>query len=49
MKKSWGTTLIASIVVFIFLTPLLGAFYTSLRTDEAIASGPFVWEFDSNY
>jgi multiple sugar transport system permease protein len=27
----------------------LGAFYTSLRTDNAIVSGPFVWEFDSEF
>ena len=49
MKKGWGTTLLVTCVVFVFLVPLLGAFYTSLRTDEAIASGPFVWEFDSNF
>ena len=49
MKRSWGLTTAVSVIVFIFLVPLTGAFYTSLRTDAAIASGPFVWEFDSNW
>jgi multiple sugar transport system permease protein len=49
MKKKYGVTLAASIWVFIFLIPLLGAIYTSLRTNNAISSGPFVWEFDSNF
>lgn len=35
--------------VFIFLIPLLGAIYTAFRTDNAIASGPFVWEFDREF
>lgn len=39
----------ASCIVFVFLIPLFGAVYTSLRTDAAIASGPFVWEFDSDW
>ena len=49
MRRNYGVTLIASFWVFIFLIPLLGAFYTSLRTDNAILSGPFVWEFDSTF
>lgn len=49
MKKNWGVTTAASCIVFIFLIPLFGAIYTSLRTDEAIASGPFVWEFDADW
>lgn len=49
MKRNWGLTTAVSVIVFIFLVPLTGAFYTSLRTDAAIASGPFVWEFDSNW
>lgn len=49
MKRNWGVTSAVAVIVFIFLTPLTGAFYTSLRTDAAIASGPFVWEFDSNW
>lgn len=49
MKRNWGVTAAVSVIVSIFLIPLTGAFYTSLRTDRAIASGPFVWEFDSNW
>ncbi len=49
MKRNWGVTAAVSVIVFIFLIPLTGAIYTSLRTDAAIASGPFVWEFDSNW
>lgn len=48
-KKSLWATPVATIIVVIFLMPLLGAIYTSLRTDEAIASGPFVWHFDSHF
>jgi multiple sugar transport system permease protein len=49
MKRNWGITSFVALIVFIFLIPLTGAFYTSLRTDAAIASGPFVWEFDSKW
>ena len=49
MKRDWGVAAAASCIVFIFLIPLFGALYTSLRTDEAIASGQFVWQFDSNW
>lgn len=49
MKSKWGITALSSIAVTFFLIPLMGALYTSLRTDEAIASGPFVWIFDSNF
>jgi multiple sugar transport system permease protein len=47
-KRSYWVTIIAFFFVLIFLTPLLGALYTSLRTDNAILSGPFVWEFDKD-
>ena len=51
MKRSGGiwVTAVASIIALVFLVPLLGAIYTSLRTDNAILSGPFVWEFDSRF
>lgn len=48
MKKNWIATFFASIIVTFFLIPLGGAIYTSLRTDEAIATGPFIWHFDSS-
>jgi multiple sugar transport system permease protein len=44
----WATTL-ACFAVLIFLVPLLGAVYTAVRTDNAILSGPFVWEFDRGF
>lgn len=48
MKKqgSLWVTLAASLIAIVFLVPLLGAIYTSFRTDNAILSGPFVWQFD---
>ena len=48
MKRNWLVTTFATLVVLFFMIPLFGAIYTSLRTDEAIATGPFVWIFDSN-
>jgi multiple sugar transport system permease protein len=45
-KKALLVTAVAAFVVLVFVTPLLGAIYTSVRTDNAILSGPFVWEFD---
>lgn len=47
MKRNFWATGLASLFAFFFMLPLLGAIYTSLRTDNAIASGPFVWEFDA--
>jgi multiple sugar transport system permease protein len=47
--KNWGVTALATIWVIIFSIPLLGAIYTSLRTDNAISSGPFVWQFDRHF
>lgn len=47
--RKLSSTLVVSLVVLFFLIPLVGALYTSLRTDEAIVSGPFVWVFDSNF
>ncbi|MFZ9728590.1 MAG: hypothetical protein ACO4CS_16970, partial [bacterium] len=49
MKRNLWATFVASLFALIFILPLLGAFYTSLRTDNAIVSGPFVWEFDSEF
>ena len=49
MKKNWWASILAAIFAFFFMLPLLGAVYTSFRTDNAIASGPFVWEFDSGF
>ena len=43
-RNSW-VTLVASLWAIIFLIPLLGATYASIRTDNAVSSGPFVWEF----
>ncbi|MFM7861036.1 MAG: hypothetical protein ACKO8C_06520 [Candidatus Nanopelagicaceae bacterium] len=47
-RNLWAT-FVAGIFAFIFMLPLLGAIYTSLRTDNAIVSGPFVWEFDRGF
>jgi multiple sugar transport system permease protein len=49
MRRKWGVTAVVTVIVTFFLIPLIGAFYTSMRTDAAIASGPFVWEFDSDW
>ena len=49
MKKNWWATFTSGFFVFLFTIPLFGAIYTSVRTDNAIASGPFVWEFDSGF
>jgi multiple sugar transport system permease protein len=49
VKRNLWATGLAALFAFFFMLPLLGAVYTSLRTDNAIASGPFVWEFDSNF
>lgn len=49
MKKNLWATFVISIFALIFLLPLIGAIYTSFRTDNAIASGPFVWEFDREF
>jgi multiple sugar transport system permease protein len=49
MKRNWWATVVTSIFAFLLVLPLLGAIYTSLRTDNAIVSGPFVWEFDHGF
>jgi multiple sugar transport system permease protein len=49
MKKNLWATFVIGIVAFVLMLPLFGAIYTSLRTDNAIASGPFVWEFDHGF
>jgi multiple sugar transport system permease protein len=47
--NSWVAFTIAAIVAFLFNLPLLGAVFNSLRTDEAIATGAFKWEFDQEF
>jgi multiple sugar transport system permease protein len=49
MKRNLWATFVIGVVAFVLMLPLLGAIYTSLRTDNAIASGPFVWEFDYGF
>jgi len=49
MKRNLWATFVIGIVAFVLMLPLFGAIYTSLRTDNAIASGPFVWEFDHGF
>lgn len=48
-QRSWGGFVVALAAAFLFNLPLLGAVYNSLRSDEAIASGPLVWEFDQGF
>jgi multiple sugar transport system permease protein len=45
----YGRSLAALLVGLIFAAPLLGALYTSLRTDGAIATSAFAWQFDSDW
>ena len=47
-RNLWATFVASGFGLF-FLMPIFGAIYTALRTDNAIASGPFVWEFDRNW
>ncbi|NCU90163.1 MAG: hypothetical protein EBV63_05690, partial [Actinobacteria bacterium] len=49
MKRNLWASGLAALFAFFFMLPLIGAVYTSFRTDNAIASGPFVWEFDSKF
>lgn len=49
MRKQWWATFTAGTFALILMLPLFGAIFTSLRTDNAIASGPFVWEFDHGF
>lgn len=49
MKRNWWATFTAGGFALILILPLIGAIYTSLRTDNAIVSGPFVWEFDHHF
>jgi multiple sugar transport system permease protein len=49
MKKNLWATMTASTFALFFTLPLIGAIYTSFRTDNAIVSGPFVWEFDYGF
>jgi multiple sugar transport system permease protein len=48
-KNSWGAFVIALLAALTFNLPLLGAIFNSLRSDEAIATGAFSWEFDSGF
>ena len=48
-KRNWWVTILGSIATLFFMTPLLGAIYTSLRTNNAINSGAFIWEFDRSW
>lgn len=48
-RNSWIAFGVALLIAFIFNLPLLGAIFNSLRSDEAIASGALVWEFDSGF
>ena len=45
----WGRTLATALIALVFTAPLLAAVYTSLRTDAAIATSPFTWEFDREW
>jgi multiple sugar transport system permease protein len=47
--SSWGAFTIAAVVALFVNLPLLGAVFNSLRTDEAIATGAFHWEFDQGF
>jgi multiple sugar transport system permease protein len=48
-KNSWPAFIFIVLLGFFFTLPLLGAIYTSFKTDAAIATGPFAWEFDSEF
>ncbi len=48
-KNSWVAFFLIAAAALFFNLPLLGAVYTALKTDGAIASGPFIWEFDSGF
>lgn len=48
-RNSWVAFAIVLLVALLFNLPLLGALFNSLRTDEAIASGALVWEFDASF
>jgi multiple sugar transport system permease protein len=48
-RSSWGAFFIALIAAITFNLPLMGAVYNALRSDDAIASGPLVWELDPGF
>ena len=48
-RNSWVAFSIALVAALLFNLPLMGAIFNSLRSDEAIASGALVWEFDSGF
>jgi multiple sugar transport system permease protein len=48
-KKSWLAFIIILITALFLNLPLLGAIFNALRSDNAIASGAFVWEFDAGF
>lgn len=47
--RGWPTLLATTIVALLLCLPLLGALYTALRSDAAIASGPFAFEWDPGF
>ena len=48
-RNSWIGFSVALLLALFFNLPLLGAIFNALRTDEAIATGALVWEFDSTF
>lgn len=47
--RGWPTLIAVTFVALLLCLPLLGALYTALRSDAAIASGPFSFEWDSGF
>ena len=47
--RGWPTFIAASVVALFLCLPLLGAIYTALRSDAAIATGPFALEWDPDF
>lgn len=47
--RGWPTLIASSFIALILCLPLLGALYTALRSDAAIASGPFALGWDPNF
>jgi len=48
-RNSWIAFSIALVAALMFNLPLMGAIFNALRSDEAIASGALVWEFDAGF
>lgn len=45
--RGWPTLIATTLIAIILCLPLLGALYTALRSDAAIASGPFTFGWDT--